>query len=140
MGAMLMGWGPHRFEVGGAAFEELRRRVEGRWERHPIIGRRPAGQYLGPGEETVTLRGTIYPVDQGGGLEAVVAALLADCRAGRTYMLLALSGDVAGPHRLERAESAESFHLPDGAAQKIVYDLTFAVHDDGAGQIWSLWP
>lgn len=140
MGAVLMGWGPHRFEVGRAAFEELRRKVEGRWEKHAIIGRRPAGQYLGPGEEVVALRGTIYPVDQGGGLEQRVSALLADCRAGKTYTLLAASGDVVGPHRLEKAEAVESFHLPNGTPQKVVYDLEFHVHDDGEGQIWSLWP
>lgn len=140
MGAMLMGWGPHRFEVGGAAFEELRRRVEARWEKHAIIGRRPAGQYLGPGEDIVALRGTIYPVAQGGSLDSAVRALLADCRAGKTYSLLALSGDVPGPFRLERAEAVESFHLPGGRPQKIVYDLEFHAHDDGAGQIWSLWP
>ncbi|MBY6242220.1 phage tail protein [Methylosinus sp. Sm6] len=140
MAAVLMGWGPHRFEVGRAAFEELRRRVHARWEKHAIIGRRPAGQYLGPGEEIVSLRGTIYPVDQGGGVELLIAALLADCRAGATHILLSESGDIAGPHRLEAAQTVESFHLPDGTPQKLVYDLDFAVHDDGFGQIWSLWP
>ena len=140
MGAVLMGWGPHRFEVGGMAYEELRRRAEPRWGKHEIIGRRTAGQYVGPGEDPVRLRGTIYPMHQGGGLDQAVDALLADSRAGKTYTLLSSNGAVMGPHRLERAEAAESYHLSDGRAQKIVYDLEFHAHDDGDGQIWSLWP
>lgn len=140
MGAVLMAWGPHRFEVGAVAYEDLHHRVAGRWERHPIIGRRPAGQYVGPDEEAVVLRGTIYPIDQGGGLAGRVSALLASSRAGEVHTLLAVTGDVMGPYRLEKAEAAESYHLPSGAAQKVTYDLEFHAHDDGDGQIWSLWP
>lgn len=139
-GEVLMGWGPHRFTVGGMAYEELRRHVHARWEKHPIIGRRPAGQYLGPGEDEVRLRGTIYPIAQGGGLAAQVAALLADCLAGQVYTLLSEDGSIIGPYRLEFAETGESYHLPGGQAQKIVYELDFHAHDDGEGQIWSLWP
>lgn len=139
-GEVLMGWGPHRFTVGHMAYEALRRRVSARWEPHPIIGRRPAGQYLGPDQEAVLLEGTVYPVDMGGGEAAQAQAMLDDCNTGQVYTLLSADGTVIGPYRLERADTSESYHLSDGRAQRISYRLEFLLHEDGAGQVFSAWP
>ncbi|HEY8136276.1 MAG TPA: phage tail protein [Methylocystis sp.] len=136
---VLMGWGSFRFEVGQTAFERLRERVAARWERHPIIGRRPAGQYLGPDDEGVLLTGTIYPI-AGIGSSATIQALFQACRSGQVSILAAADGTIVGPYRLERAERGATDHLPSGAPQKQVYELEFFAHDDGEGQIWSLWP
>jgi phage protein U len=139
MAGVLMGWGPFRFECGRTAFEQLRERAAGRWEKHAIIGRRPAGQYLGPDEETVTLRGTIFPI-AGIGDAGTVQGLIDAARSGMVTTLAAADGSILGPYRLEKAERVLTDHLPGGSAQKIVYDLEFHAHDDGEGQIWSLWP
>ena len=139
-GAVLMAWGPFQFETGAAAYEELRHRASARWEKHAIIGRRPAGQHLGPGEESVSLRGTIYPDVTGAGSAATVNALLAAAQQAQVYTLLSADGTIIGPFRLEKAESTGSFIDPAGAPQKLTYDLEFVAHDDGAGQIFSLWP
>ncbi|QGM46752.1 phage tail protein [Methylocystis heyeri] len=140
MARVLMGWGPHRFTVGSMAYEELRQRAEGRWGKHEIIGRRPAGQYLGPGDESVTLRGVVYPLDMMGGEDAQVQALLSDCTTGQVYTLLSANGDIQGPYRLERAEAIGTYLDPAGNAQRIEYELHFHPHDDGDGGIFSIWP
>jgi hypothetical protein len=137
---VLMAWGPFRFEVGKAAYEELAHSTEARWEKHPIIGRRPAAQYLGPGEETVTLRGTIYPRYTGEGSAAQARDLLSAAQDKKTYTLMASDGSIIDIYRLERAKAVSTEILPEGSAQKIVYDLEFHVHDDGNGKIWSQWP
>ena len=139
MSQVLMGWGQFRFEVGQTCFEQLRERVAARWERHPIIGRRPAGQYLGPDDEAVLLRGVIYPVD-GVGDSGAIQSIFQACRAGTVSILAAADGSIMGPYRLERAERVATDHLPTGAPQKQTYDFEFFAHDDGEGQIWSLWP
>lgn len=139
MTSVLMGWGSFRFEVGQNAFEQLRERVAARWERHPIIGRRPAGQYLGPDDESVMVVGAIYPI-AGIGDAGTIQAMFQACRSGQVSILAAADGSIMGPYRLERAERAATHHLPNGVAQKQVYELEFFAHDDGAGQIWSLWP
>lgn len=139
MSAVLMGWGPFRFEVGRAAYEELTHSAEARWEKHPIIGRRPAPQYLGPGEEVVTLRGTLYTE----GRQAVadmVRDLVRAAQGGQAYMLVSADGAIVDLFRLEKARRVESHHLPTAQAQKVEYDLEFHVHVDGEGGIWSLWP
>lgn len=139
MSAILMGWGAFRFEVGQTCFERIRERAGGRWEKHDIIGRRPAGQYLGPDDEIVTLEGVIFPID-GVGSEGTVRGLMAAARSGQVSVLGAADGAIIGSYRLERAERIMTDHLPTGQAQKIAYELEFHAHDDGAGAIWSLWP
>ena len=137
---MLMAWGGYVFEMGAMAFDKLTRQTKARWKDHEIIGRRPAGQYLGPDKCTLTISGVTFPNDDGAGAAAQVAALEAACLAGEVYCLVTGSGSVSGPYRLELIDPEESFHDANGNPGRVGYALTFAAHDDGAGQIWSVWP
>jgi phage protein U len=137
---MLMGWGPHRFEAAGVAFDELRQRAAGRWKDHDIIGRRPAGQYLGPAVEPLRLKGVVFPEYDGRAAREQIVAMQAACRAGEVHTLITGAGEVLGPHRLEHVDRTEQFHDATGAPRRIAYDLEFKSHDDGEGRIWSLWP
>ncbi len=139
MGVVLMAWGPFNFEVGAAAYEELAHSAAARWEKHAIIGRRPAAQYLGPDEESVTLRGTIYPTATGSGSATTIGALLTAAQGSTTYTLMSADGTIVDVYRLERARAVSSEIMP-GGAQKIVYDLDFHVHDDGTTGAGSAWP
>jgi phage protein U len=137
---MLMCWGDTVFETGAMAFDKLARQTKARWKDHEIIGRRPAGQYLGPDKRTLTISGVTFPNDDGAGPAAQVLALEAACEAGDVYCLVTGSGSVSGPFRLEEIDPEETFHDANGRPQRVAYNLTFAAHDDGDGQIWSLWP
>ena len=137
---MLLAWGGFTFEMGGVAFERLRAFAEARWKEHEIIGRQPAGQYLGPGRQRLILTGVVFAAEDGAGAQAQVGAMMAACRAGRVFCLVAGSGSVSGPYRLERIERDETFHDAAGFPGRLGYTLEFAAHDDGNGQIWSLWP
>ncbi|MGD0564560.1 MAG: phage tail protein [Roseiarcus sp.] len=137
---MLACWGGYVFETGDMAFDKLSRRTKAQWAKHKIIGRRPAGQYLGPDERTVKISGVVFPNDDGAGAAAQVIALEAACEAGEVYCLVAGSGSVSGPYRLESIDPEESFHDANGNPGRVGYSLTFEAHDDGNGQIWSLWP
>ncbi len=140
MANVLMAWGPFRFEVGKAAYEEFTHSLGGRWERHEIIGRKPAGQYLGPAEEKVRLRGAIFPDATGAGSAATVSDLVQAAGRPNVYSLVSADGTIHGPYRLEKAQRMGSFIAPDGSPQKLAYDLDFVAHEDGAGDIFSLWP
>ena len=137
---MLMCWGGTVFEMGALAFDKLARQTKAQWEEHEIIGRRPAGQYLGPDKRTLTISGVTFPNDDGAGPAAQVLALEAACEAGEVHSLVTGSGNVSGPFRLEEIDPEETFHDANGQPQRVAYNLTFAAHDDGDGQIWSLWP
>ncbi len=137
---MLLAWGGFVFETSNLAFERLRQSSETRWRDHEIIGRQPAGQYLGPGRQRVTVTGAIFPAEDGAAPGAQIAAMQLASRKGLVSCLVSDFGSVAGPYRLERVERDETFHDAAGMPGRIGYTLEFAAHDDGAGLIWSLWP
>ena len=55
-----------RFTVDAAAYAELARSTAWRWRRAERLGLPPARQYVGAGDDTLRLRGTIYPAERGG--------------------------------------------------------------------------
>ena len=62
----LMALGDYRFSLETAAYQELTRSTEYRWQSQDRLRHRPAQQYLGPGREEITLNGMIYPSFRGG--------------------------------------------------------------------------
>ncbi len=137
---MLAAWGPFLFDIGALDFDKLTRETRGRWHEHPIIGRRPAGQFLGPGKKTVAISGVTFPNDDGVGAQAAIQGLEGAAEAGLVYSLVSGSGSVAGLYRLEIVKAEESFSSRMGEPGRISYHLEFALHDDGAGALFKIWP
>lgn len=137
---MLLMWGDNFFETGGASFEELTHRFGGRWAKAPVFGRRAPGQYLGPGEEEISLKGLIYPVDMGIDTFQTVVAMQKSAGSGAVDMLISGAGDCFGLFRLDELEYRASNHLPDGTPQKVEYTLKFSAAVDIADAIWAVWP
>lgn len=52
---------PYYFNLGTAAFDALQRTTAYRWASQERLGRRPALQAVGLGEEKLTLKGAIFP-------------------------------------------------------------------------------
>lgn len=63
MGNILLGLGETRFQVTGLAYKQLDRALEIDWQSQRRIGRRPAKQFVGIGEETIDFTGQIFPKD-----------------------------------------------------------------------------
>ena len=57
---------PYYFNLDTAAFDELSRQSSFRWASQERLTRRPAQQSVGMGEETMTLKGSIFPGHRGG--------------------------------------------------------------------------
>jgi uncharacterized protein len=136
----LLTWGDYDFEVGGASFEELAHKFGGRWSKPPVFGRRPPGQYLGPGEEEIMLRGTIFPADMGRGTLDQIVAMQAEAGNGTVDMLFSGAGDAMGLFRLEEVSYRSTNLLRDGTPQKVDYTLKFTADEDAGGSIYAVWP
>jgi phage protein U len=57
----LMSIGLFVFGLPDLAYEDLERRTDWRWGESERFGARAAGQFLGPGSETITLNGILVP-------------------------------------------------------------------------------
>lgn len=58
---MMMCLGQFVFSLNTLAYQELQRQTNWRHAATSRIGVRPASQFLGPGDDTITLPGTILP-------------------------------------------------------------------------------
>lgn len=67
--------------------QTLQRDAEYRWPSNSRVGKRDSFQFLGPGEEKISLAGTLYPELTGGKLTMTAIRLMADQGApGRYWM------------------------------------------------------
>ncbi len=136
---MLLSWGPYVFEAGSAAYEELRHKTGKRRAPHEIVGRAPANQYLGPKLEEISVRGTVFPLDQPGSA-AQALAMGQEAKANTSYTLISGQGTVYGVFTLDEMDRVEGEIVVDGIALKVTYDLKFVEDPDAGGAIWSAWP
>ena len=129
----LMTLGAYVFSTDSAAYDELRRVTMYRWEAQDRIGRAPSRQWLGPGDETIELRGTIYPTARRA--EAELDALRAEAGSGEPLRLTLGTGEILGLWTIERISSTGSFFLAGGASRKAEFRLRLAYYgadgDDG---------
>lgn len=63
---VMMALGSFRFGIGHAAYRQISHQAEYRWAHLDRVGRAPAAQYAGPGVQTLSCEGVIYPHFRGG--------------------------------------------------------------------------
>lgn len=136
----LLIWGNYSFEVGSTSFEDLSHKFGSRWSKPSVFGRRPPGQYLGPSEEEIVLRGAIFPVDMGRSTFDQIVAMQAEAGKGTVDMLFSGAGDAMGLFRLEEVSYRSTNLLRDGTPQKVEYTLRFTAAEDNGGSIYAVWP
>ncbi|MBN3862089.1 phage tail protein [Pseudomonas frederiksbergensis] len=119
---------PYYFNLDTAAFDELRRSTEFRWASQERLGRRPAQQAVGIGEEKITLKGAIFPGFKGGIKQLDTLRSL-----GAQLKPLTLTtgyGDVLGTWCLKNVEEEQSALLQGGIPRKQAFTLEFARYGD----------
>ena len=124
----LMSLGEYRFGVSTAAFQELVHATEYRWAAQERLGRLPARQYLGPGEETITLRGVVHPFYKGG--LGQLDSMRTEAGRGEPLRLTEGTGRVLGTWVIERIEETRRVLDADGAPRRIEFTLTLARYGD----------
>ena len=130
--AHLLKLGAYAFSVSTAAYGELSRAQEYRWRRQDRVGRNPARQWLGPGDDTIDLRGTIYPAWRGG--LGQLDAMRAEAAKGEPLRLVGGDGKVLGLWVITRIRETGSAHLAGGAPRKVEFQISLAFYgEDGEG-------
>lgn len=125
---MMMIFGMFVFSVGTAAYQEFQRQTQWRHASSSRIGLRPARQFLGVGDDTITLNGTLLPEFTGGQSNLDQLRSMAD--QGDAWPLIEGTGTLYGLYVIESMSERKSRHFKDGAAQQIQFDLTLQRIDD----------
>ena len=130
MPSELMALGDFRFSVDTAAYDELTRTTEYRWERQDRLGRHPARQYLGPGDDTIDLRGTILSTYRGG--TGQLDAMRAEAGRGEPLRMVGGTGVVFGLWAIQRIVETGSVFLEGGVARQVEFELQLGYYGEDA--------
>ena len=126
----MLALGQFRFSIDTAAYQDLVRAAAYRWAAQPRLGRRPARQFVGQGEETIELGGVIYPHYRGG--LGQVEAMRETAAAGKPLQLVTGVGQVLGQWVIERVEETQRRFLSNGQPRSVEFRLGLAHYGEDA--------
>ena len=117
----LMKLGEYTFSIDSAAYQSLSRTTAYRWRSQPRVGRLPAQQFMGPGSETLSLDGVIYPHFKGGLNQ--VNAMRDEAGKGKPLMLVAGTGRIWQQWVINQIEETHKILLDDGTPRRVEFRL-----------------
>lgn len=125
---MMMALGMFVFSMDTAPFSEIQRRTGWRHGLNSRVGARPAGQFAGPGDDLITLPGTIaYGVlTPPGALDELRA--MGD--RGQAWPLVDGAGHVYGAFVIEGLDETRRALWPDGTPRMSDFTLSLRRMDD----------
>ena len=118
---VMMQLGSFQFGINTAAYQTLTRSTEWRWPSQDRFGKPPVLQHVGPGGDSITLPGVIYPEWRGG--FGQVEQMRAMAGQGEPLQLIDGTGSSFGRWAIERIEEKQSVFADAGAPRKIEFTL-----------------
>ncbi len=119
---MMMILGLFLFELRTAPYQQLSRENTWRHSKADRVGGSPRYQYIGPGEENITLNGVLYPEITGG--DVSLLALRAMGYSGRAWPLIEGTGMLFGMYVITGLKQTRSVFFSDGKAMIIEFSLS----------------
>lgn len=119
---MMLALGFFVFSLHTLAYQEFQRQLA--W-RHPSVSRvgdRPASQYVGQDDETITLAGLLLPELAGTHLSLDVLQAMAD--TGAAWPLIEGTGRIYGLYVVTGLQITRQVFFDDGAARRIEFSLS----------------
>lgn len=111
------------FSLQSVPYKELQRQRNWKHRTSSRVGTRDASQYLGAGDDTITLNGMVA-ADNGIGTAASIDELAKMGDTGDAYVLVDGAGTVYGGYIIESLNETATYHTPEGRARKIEFNLT----------------
>lgn len=130
---MMMSYGTFVFSLSTVAYEQLQRQMSWRHARTARIGTRPASQFLGVDQDTITLQGTISAelANDLHGLDD-----LRDLASqGVPQALVEGTGRVYGSYVIETLSETRKELFSDGTPRLIDFQLHLSCVDDASGGV-----
>jgi uncharacterized protein len=118
----LMAFGPFAFGMQTATYDELRRQMQFKHGAAVRVGERDSYQFLGAGEEIITLSGTVAPGVTG--TLASITQLETMGQGGQAYVLVDGAGYVYGVYFIDRIETTQKYLFDDGTPRRMDFSVT----------------
>jgi phage protein U len=118
---VLMALGDFRFSIATAAYQKLERNTAWRWASQDRIGAPPGKQYIGPGEDAISLDGDIYPGYRGG--MGQVDQMRVQAGLGQPLPLTTGFGKYLGLWCITSIKEGQEYLMSDGAPRKMSFTI-----------------
>ncbi len=125
---MLMSLGLFVWGINTLSYQDLQRSSSWRYGKNNRVGKRPSSQFLGPGDDTITLSGWISPELAGDITSLDQLRVMAD--AGKPYVLVSGTGVVFGLWEITNITETNTLFYPNGNPRRIAFSLTLSRTDD----------
>lgn len=130
MADVMMKLGRYTFSIDTAAYQQLSHSASYRWPGQERVGQPQALQFTGPGGETITLTGVVYPQFRGGLQQ--LDDMRAEAGRGQPLMLVDGRGRIHGRWAIERVDETQDAFFMAGAPRRQRFTLQLRRYDDGA--------
>jgi len=121
---ILMTLGGFQFEINTAAHDQLQRQSAYRWEKQDRLGREPAMQFIGKGEEKINLNGVIYPHFRGGLGQLNTMRTMAE--GGEPLQLIDGLGNVLGQYCITQVQETQTVYVGPGIPRHVDFSMELA--------------
>ena len=128
---MILSLGMFAFSIPTLAHDELQRRSDWKHARTGRVGARDASQYVGPGDDKISINGTAFAELSDG--RASLDQLRDMANTGDAWPLLDGAGRVYGAFVIESIDERQKFFLPDGTPRRIDFGIDLALVEDPEG-------
>ncbi|MBF0638752.1 phage protein U [Pseudomonas protegens] len=125
---MMMALGMFVFSLSTAAYQELQRQTEWRHVSNTRIGAAPARQFVGRGDDSITLPGVILPELAGSVLSLDTLRLMAN--TGKAWPMVEGSGRIYGLWVIESLSETKTVFFRDGTPRRLEFTLNLKRIDD----------
>jgi phage protein U len=126
---MMMALGMFIFSLETLAYQELQRQTEWRHSSTSRIGTNPSRQFLGRGEDSISMPGILLPALAGTPLSLDTLRAMAD--TGKAWPLIEGTGRILGIWVIDNITENKTLFFSDGAARRIEFTISLKRIDDG---------
>ena len=125
---MMLALGMFVFSLRTAAYQELQRQTDWRHASNNRVGAAPARQFVGRGDDAITLPGIILPELAGSALSLDALRLMAN--TGKAWPMVEGSGRIYGLWVIESMSETKTIFFSDGTPRRIEFTLSLKRTDD----------
>ena len=125
---MMMIYGMFVFQLSTLPHQQIQQSRNWRHVKNERINRSASWQYIGAGDDTITLSGLLYPEITGG--EVSLTALTSQAYVGRPWPLIDGVGQIYGMYVITGLNTTRSELHRYGRARKIEFTVTFERVDE----------
>ncbi|SIP71602.1 Phage P2 GpU [Xenorhabdus innexi] len=119
---MMMIYGLFVFMLKTTPYQSLNRTMDWRHVKNDRVGKSAKWQYAGPGEDTITLNGLLYPEVTGGDISLEILRTMAF--SAKPWPLIEGTGMIYGMFVIDSLTENRTEFFADGKARRIEFTLS----------------